>query len=147
MATSDRSHFDQYREQTQAKHTIVEKYIKVYFSIVKKSDKNLVYLDGFAGRSSYTGENGERVDGSPLRALRAIASSRDLATHVTTIFIEQDREYCDALQTAVSEFYNKNPGIREPLVVPGTFPAVVTDLLDRIGGKLAPTFVFADPCG
>ena len=43
----DREHFESYRAQTLAKHTILEKYILAYFNILKGYNRNLIYIDGF----------------------------------------------------------------------------------------------------
>ena len=45
----DRKHFGDYREQTQVKHEILAAYLTPYFQIVGKTNKNLLYIDGFAG--------------------------------------------------------------------------------------------------
>ena len=147
---NDRDHFESYRAQTLAKHTILEKYIFAFFNVLKKANKNLVYIDGFAGRGFYTSETGERFDGSPLRALRAIASSDDLATRVSTILIEKDAVLAKDLRESVAEFYKANPKMREPQVAQGTFASELTSALDGLdarGVRLAPTFLFVDPCG
>jgi three-Cys-motif partner protein len=66
----DRDHFEVYREQTQVKHEILAAYLPAYFHILKARNRNLLFIDGFAGRGTYTRtDTGEKVDGSPLRAL------------------------------------------------------------------------------
>lgn len=148
---SDREHFEEYRAQTLAKHTILEKYIYAFFNIMKTfGGDNLVYIDGFAGRGTYTGEDGHPVDGSPLRALQKIASLPDLAKKVTTIFIEKDKVLFDQLAEHLKRFHSKHPEIREPHLGNGEFSEVMTkqlDLLAADGKSLAPAFVFIDPCG
>lgn len=148
---NDREHFESYREQTRAKHTILEKYIVAYFNILKGNNKNLVYIDGFAGRGFYTSpETGETVDGSPLRALKRIAAAPDLASRVTTVFIEKDAVLAADLKKSVDAFFANNRQIREPQLAVGTFAAELTGVLnglDATGAKLAPTFLFVDPCG
>lgn len=150
-AKTDREHFEEYRAQTLAKHTILEKYIYAFFNIMKKSGgDNLVYIDGFAGRGTYTGEDGSQVDGSPLRALQKIASQPDLAKKVTTVFIEKDKVLYDQLVGHLRAFYDEHKWIREPQWGNGEFAEVMTTQLDRLakdGKSLAPAFVFIDPCG
>lgn len=67
MASSnDREHFEDYRRQTQVKHEILAAYLPAYYNILKRREKNLLFIDGFAGRGTYTrAETGEAVDGSP----------------------------------------------------------------------------------
>src|ERR1051325_7888363 len=45
----DREHFEDYREQTQIKHSILAAYLPAYYHILKGSNDNLIYIDGFAG--------------------------------------------------------------------------------------------------
>ena len=147
----DREHFESYRAQTLAKHTILEKYIFAYFNTLKTNNRNLLYIDGFAGRGFYQSpETGERIDGSPLRALRKIASAPDLATKVTTIFIEKDAILAADLRTTVDRFYAQHPQIREPRIAVGDFATELKRALDELDARavrLAPTFLFVDPCG
>ncbi|WP_437284330.1 three-Cys-motif partner protein TcmP [Sorangium sp. So ce406] len=147
---SDREHFEEYRAQTLAKHTIIEKYIYAYFNILKgQGGDNLVYIDGFAGRGTYDGPNGP-VSGSPLRALEKIASHPGLAKKVTTIFIEKDKKLYDQLVRSLKDFHSKHPEIREPQWGNGEFSEVMTqqlDSLEKADARIAPAFVFVDPCG
>ena len=148
MKGNDREHFEDYREQTQVKHEILAAYLPAYFHILKQWDKNLVFIDGFAGRGTYTkAKTGETIDGSPLRALKLIADTDDFAKKVTTFFIESDPALYVQLKEAVGKFYKAHPEIREPVCMDGTFSDRVQEILDAVKGKLAPTFLFVDPCG
>ncbi|MBA3546174.1 MAG: three-Cys-motif partner protein TcmP [Nannocystis sp.] len=150
MSLKDREHFESYRAQTLAKHTILEKYIYAYFIILKGTEDRLVYIDGFAGRGTYTTNDGSTVPGSPLRALEKISSNPDLAKKVRTFFIEQDEELFAQLKTSLDSYYAKSPQIQEPQLANGAFSAVMTAMMDkyqRDGRAIAPMFVFVDPCG
>jgi three-Cys-motif partner protein len=151
MTKADKQHFESYRAQTRAKHTILEKYIFAYFNIMKgTSEQNLVYIDGFAGRGTYDSEDGQLIPGSPLRALDRIASRPDLAAKVTTVFIEQDRDFFVELKAVVSSFHKENAHIREPIVENGSFAEKMNGVLNTLeqqGKTIAPAFVFVDPCG
>lgn len=148
---NDREHFESYRAQTMAKHTILEKYIFAFFNILKAGSEDLVYIDAFAGRGFYVSqETGERLDGSPVRALRKIASLPDLASLVTTIFIESDPILAADLQSTVEDFYKANDTIRKPRLAVGRFAEQMGQQLDYLESQnsgLAPTFLFVDPCG
>ena len=148
--SNDRDHFDEYRDQTLVKHTILEKYLFAYFNILKNSgEKNLVYIDGFAGRGTY-GEGATKSPGSPLRALEKIAANADLAPLVSTAFIEKDGVLFAELKASVSSFFAGHGNIREPQCVQGEFAAEMTTFLDGLeqaGKRIAPVFVFIDPCG
>ncbi|HKR12555.1 MAG TPA: three-Cys-motif partner protein TcmP [Pyrinomonadaceae bacterium] len=148
MTTSDRKHFENYRDQTRVKHEILEAYLPAYFHILKASNQNLVFIDGFAGRGTYTmSGSGEIFDGSPLRALKLIARNSQFATQVSTIFIESDRVLFDQLKTKVDDFVATHPEVRRPLCLDGRFSDRLNEVLDKLEGNLAPTFLFVDPCG
>lgn len=150
MKTKDRKHFDSYREQTRIKHIIVKKYIYAYFTILKRYQSNLVYIDGFAGRGTYEGDDGSKISGSPLKALETISESPDLAKIVSTVFFEKDTFLAKQLADSVKQFFLMNQNIREPMVYCGDFSNSLTNLVNNLendGKKLAPTFLFVDPCG
>ena len=144
----DREHFEDYREQTQVKHSILAAYLPAYYHILKASNKNLAYIDGFAGPGSYVQEQtGKTFDGSPILALNLIASNEEFSAKVSTIFIESDDALFDQLRHRVDGFYNEHPKIRKPICRLGTFAEQLNEILNNIPGDLAPTFLFVDPCG
>lgn len=145
---SDREHFEDYREQTYVKHSILAAYLPAYFHILKQWNKNLVFIDGFAGPGSYTQTTtGNTFDGSPLLALQLIASNEDFSKQVSTIFIEADEVLFKRLKDRVDKFLRDHINIRKPILRSGRFSEELTEILGRVGGKLAPTFLFVDPCG
>lgn len=147
--SNNRNHFEAYREQTRVKHEILEKYLRSYLHVLKTRNKNLLFIDGFAGPGEY--RNGSATQpGSPIRALSLIASNRDLAKRVTTIFIEKDRQLFEDLDARVKSFYFANPLIREPVCLNCDFRQGMETILkpfETNGSSLAPTFLFVDPCG
>lgn len=145
---NDREHFEDYREQTQVKHSILAAYLPAYYHILKRWSDNLVYIDGFAGPGCYVqSATGETFDGSPILALRLIASNEDFSKQVSTIFIESDDVLFNQLEDRVEGFYKGHPNIRKPIYRLGTFSATLNEILGKLGGRLAPTFLFVDPCG
>ena len=145
--SNDREHFEEYREQTRVKHEILAAYLPAYFHILKAGSNNLVYIDGFAGRGTYTNaDSGAHVDGSPLRALKLIGETPEFAKRVTPIFIESDKVLFEQLEPDIKAFYEANKQIREPICLNGTFAESVNEILKRVSA-LAPTFLFVDPCG
>ena len=51
------------------------------------------------------------------------------------------------LQDRVESFYKEHPNIRRPIYRHGTFSDTLNEILGKLGGRLAPTFLFVDPCG
>lgn len=144
----DRQHFNTYREQTGVKHSILAAYLPAYFHILKGRSNNLVYIDGFAGPGFYVeSSSGDTYDGSPILALKLIASREDFSSRVSTVFIESDDVLFTRLKDGVETFYKEHPNIRKPICREGTFVDVVNKIVGRVGSNLAPTFLFVDPCG
>jgi three-Cys-motif partner protein len=132
---NDREHFEDYREQTQVKHSILAAYLPAYYNILKRSSKNLVYIDGFAGPGSYVQPStGKTYDGSPILALRLIASNEDFSKQVGAIFIESDDTLFNRLKHRVDNFYKEHPEIRKPLCRFGTFSDRLNEILGGIEG-------------
>lgn len=146
--SNDREHFEDYRQQTKVKHEILAAYLPAYYHILKQGQKNLIFIDGFAGRGVYTkAETGETYEGSPLLALKLIAENEDFTKLVSTVFIESDMVLFNQLQENVEAFYSKHSEIRKPKCFHDTFSNRVNEILDKVDGRLAPTFLFVDPCG
>lgn len=117
---------------------------------MKNKNRNLVYIDGFAGPGHYTDDTGVQQPGSPIRALSAIAATKGVAGKVSTFFIEKDPVLYGDLEHSVTQFHLSNPGIRKPQVANAPFgPALLSafEKLEEQGKKLAPGFLFVDPCG
>jgi spore photoproduct lyase len=145
---NNKQHFEDYRAQTQVKHEILAAYLPAYFRIVGKTNKDLLYIDGFAGLGTYTKtDTGEVFDGSPLLTLKLIAGNNTFSKKVTTLFIEVDSHLYDELEKAVTNFAKAHPHIRKPTTVCCTFAHGVQDHLKNVSGILPPTFLFVDPCG
>jgi len=145
---NDREHFERYRLQTKVKHEILAAYLPAYFHILKQGRKNLNFIDGFAGRGFYTEEaTGETFEGSPLLALKLIAENADFAKQVSTVFIESDVVLFNQLNENIEAFYRGHLEIRKPKCFHDTFSDRVNEILEKTDGRLAPTFLFVDPCG
>ena len=61
--------------------------------------------------------------------------------------MESDELLFNQLKDKVDKFCKEHPDIRKPLYRLGTFSDKLNEILGRLGGKLAPTFLFVDPCG
>ncbi len=153
MGKNDRKHFERYRHQTEVKHLIVERYLAAFFTImrVKQKHNELIYIDGFAGRGSYSSEDGETIDGSPIRALKLIAENKFLNDVVSCVFIEKDTVLAAQLKQSVDKTFSQYPQLKkEPKVRAESFTErlnIVLDWADKPAHKLPPSFLFVDPCG
>jgi three-Cys-motif partner protein len=137
---------------TLAKLEIIRRYLYLWFTIVGSNPKNrqLVYIDGFAGPGRYT--NTEKS--SPLVALQAAKAALDKSsgklskTEFRFLFVEKNPSFADNLNQTISAIawptqFNWN-------VENTSFEEKVGGLLNdfrRENRQLAPTFAFIDPFG
>ena len=136
----------EYTEHTRAKHEILRRYLDAWYSILGRSRaKQLVILDGFAGRAKYVG--GEA--GSPVlihdAAVRAVG--RGVAQEITILCSEANGSNYDSLSEVVGELEGC-PGVEvRPRCAEfaAAAPPVARWLAERRG--MIPTFAFVDPFG
>jgi three-Cys-motif partner protein len=133
---------------TQAKHTILRKYLDAWLPILgagRYAHEHLVLIDGFAGPGRYSG--GE--PGSPLIMLNAYLShSATLEATAHFFFIEEHHERCEHLRAEIQNL--TLPPKVQVEIIEGSFvdefPALIGRLTTRFG-QLPPTFAFIDPFG
>lgn len=137
---------------TQAKHRILEEYLKAWFPILSTYNKRIVYIDGFSGPGVY--KKGE--SGSPIIALRClIEHSQNLCSErpdreFVFLFIEEDKERVKILSDRIGENFPVLPKNVKIQVENGEFDSTMDPLLSNLEKNhlnLAPTFTFIDPFG
>ena len=133
---------------TQAKHQILEEYLKKWFPILGSTAEQVVYLDGFAGPGIYSNDE----EGSPVIAIRTALQH----THsrrfkkLTFWFIEEKPERARTLEQVLKSKFSELPQNFQYKIKQSEFAPSLETALDRIeeeGAKLAPTFAFIDPFG
>lgn len=87
MSKADKDHFETYRLQTQVKHRLLTDYLPAYLNVLGTANKNILYIDGFAGRGFYRDDDGNEHLGSPLRALEVISSDPKYKDKVFCFFL------------------------------------------------------------
>jgi len=135
---------------TNAKHQILEEYLKAWFPILSRYQQKLIFIDGFAGPGIY--EKGDI--GSPIIALNCLLNhSLDLCSRETEfifLFIEKDDKRADILKGEIAKNFPEIPSTVNIFIKHGDFETTMKDLLDDIEKSqknLAPTFAFIDPFG
>ena len=130
---------------TEAKHTLLRKYLEAWLPIITSQGGRVLFVDGFAGPGEYNG--GE--DGSPIIAIKTLLNHRlRIDTKVHFIFIEKDRDRCNFLEKKISTLKLKNN--IKTIVICAEFADVIDGVLDDLEKKkqkLAPSFFFIDPFG
>ena len=134
---------------TQAKHQILEEYLKRWFPILGSTFEKVVYLDGFAGPGVYS--NSE--EGSPVISIKTALEHNHLKQFKKIVFwfIEKDSERAANLEQVLkSRFSESLPDNFQYRIEKSEFAPRLEKALDGIekeGAKLAPTFAFLDPFG
>jgi len=133
---------------TEAKHQILEEYLKAWFPILSKSHRRLLYLNGFAGPGVY--KHGEY--GSPIIAMKTALSHRlaERFGEIVFIFVEKDNRRASKLSEVIRSQFPKLPDSVKYVVRGKEFAPTLESILEDLqgkGSKLAPTFAFLDPFG
>lgn len=130
---------------TEAKHSILRRYLQAWVPILTRYHGRVVYIDGFAGPGVYVG--GE--EGSPVIALRAALEHKDrIQGEIRFVFIEDDRERLEVLKAEIAEV--ERPANFHVDCERGRFDETMSSFLDELEERednLAPTFAFVDPFG
>ncbi|MEO8607753.1 MAG: three-Cys-motif partner protein TcmP [Chloroflexota bacterium] len=144
--------FNEMREQSVVKATIVSKYFwrwaGIIISTAKKNEQNygrkqgkIAYIDLFAGPGRYK----EGSDSTPLLILRGAIQNQDTRERLVTIFNDKDEENIQSLENAIKSL----PGIETLKTEPVIMNQEVGENIVKIfeGMKLIPTLFFVDPFG
>jgi three-Cys-motif partner protein len=140
------SFFEESREQSAVKATIVSKYFWSWAKVImpqaqKSKEKKIAYLDLFAGPGRYK-------DGStstPLLILERAIQDATMSQMLVTVFNDRDDNNAQNLQLAI----NQLPGIEklkhQPMVLNNEVGSEMVKLFSSI--HLVPTLFFVDPWG
>jgi three-Cys-motif partner protein len=137
--------FEESREQSLVKATIVCKYFdawaKVIIPVAKRHGSNIGYIDLFAGRGYYK----DGTKSTPLMILEKAIQNLDLRERLITVFNDKDPENIESLKTAIKRL----PGISSLKHEPNTPNEVVGETLVKEFETMhfIPTLFFVDPYG
>ena len=134
-----------YREHTEVKHELLDKYLSGWLPILGRWHDRLLIVDGFAGRGTYGG--GE--DGSPMVILRRaqdLISARRIGS-VFCAFVEKNTENYTELNALLNENRSRYPDVKILGPFNDEFETMATGVVRDSGGKLVPSFWFIDPFG
>ncbi len=131
---------------SRVKHQILHGYLPAWARILGVSNQRLCYFDCYAGRGEYE-FLGERVDGSPLVAVRAGIRYVEIerGRQMTVVLIEKDPNEAEALEKCLGQFQPYPDGLQVH-VVRGNSKTLVQEILGQ-ANSLAPSFFMIDPYG
>jgi len=143
------SFFNEQKEQSLVKATIVSKYFDAWSSVIiatqkrypNRSSNKIAYIDLFAGPGRY-------LDGSqstPLRILQNAIQNPDVRERLATLFNDKDEENAQSLESAI----NSLSGIEKLKYPPHVENKEVGEEIVKMFEKmsLVPTLFFVDPWG
>jgi len=134
---------------TEAKHTILKKYLQAWIPIISRYNGKVIYIDGFAGPGEY--KNGK--DGSPIIAIKSVIEHKlrnQMRAHFKFLFIEKKKDRCEHLKKILSKIKLPLSPKIDITIECNKFHEVIGDILNSLEDKnksLAPSFVFIDPFG
>lgn len=148
--TTSATFFDESREQSLVKATIVEKYFDAWAGIIvatqnryasAATDQRIGYVDLFAGPGRYK----DGAVSTPLRVLQKALSKPLYAERLLAIFNDKDTDNVHTLQSEIS----KLPGIERLKHPPLIWNAEVGDQIAKAfaGVQKIPILAFIDPWG
>jgi len=142
---TDQGFFDETREQSTVKTTIVAKYFwawaKVIIPTAKKHGGKIAYLDLFAGPGRYQ----DGTTSTPLLILQQAIADPEMRQMLVTLFNDKDEKHSRELEAAIKAL----PGVQtlkhKPVVLN---EEVGTQMVKQFQNtKLVPTLFFVDPWG
>ena len=133
--------FDESREQSVVKATIVDKYFWFWFCVMNKHAEKVAYIDLFAGPGRYQ----DGTLSTPLKILTRAIETPDLRSKLVTLFNDKDPESVSTLRREIAEL----PGIEtlkyKPDVRNEEVGAKIVESFEK--RNLIPTLFFVDPWG
>jgi len=142
----DSNFFEEMREQSQVKATIVSEYFWLWAKIILAANKGnpnrtIAYIDLFAGPGRYK----DGTESTPLLVLKKAIADPDIRGHLVTIFNDSDRQAKQSLEREIANIPNLNLLKHAPRIVDVEVGEEVVRILEET--KLAPSLFFVDPCG
>ncbi len=128
---------------SKVKHILLEKYIGAWVRVIGKWSRQLLYVDGFAGRNEYI----DGSPGSPSIAINTFAQISNLNSEVICFFVENDKENFSNLKKTIEQ--HELPENVKAHCKNDRFDTAINTLLDRFDERhvILPSFYFIDPFG
>ena len=142
---SAKKFFDESREQSEVKTTIVTKYFwawaKVMIPQAKRRPKKIAYIDLFAGPGRYK----DGTQSTPILLLEKAIEDPDMRQMLVTMFNDANEDFSQSLEKAIYSL----PGIEELKYPPEVHNFEVGEEIARKFDemRLVPTLFFIDPWG
>jgi len=145
---ADNSFFEEQKEQSLVKSTIVAKYFDVWSNVIINTQKRypqhsqkIAYIDLFAGPGRYK----DGTQSTPLKILINAIKKPDLRERLVAIFNDKDEKNSKVLEKTISEI----PGIETLKYKPQVYSQEIGEEIVKMFEtmNLMPTLFFVDPWG
>jgi len=145
---SPESFFNEQKEQSLVKTTIVYKYFYIWAKVIISTqkrypqyDQKIAYIDLFAGPGRYK----DGSQSTPLKILTSAIENQDLRERLVAIFNDKDENNSKSLEKTISEI----PGIEKLKYKPKVYNQEVGEDIVKMfeNMHLVPTLFFVDPWG
>ncbi len=145
---AENSFFDEQKEQSLVKSTIVSKYFDVWANVIISTQKRypqhsqkIAYIDLFAGPGRYK----DGTQSTPLKILPNAIDKKDLRERLVAIFNDKDEKNSKEIERTIS----KIPGIEKLKYKPQVYNQEVGEEIVKMfeSMNLIPTLFFVDPWG
>lgn len=140
--------FDEQKEQSLVKSTIVAKYFDVWANVIISTQKRfprkaqkIAYIDLFAGPGRYK----DGTLSTPLKILTNAVEKIDLRTRLVAIFNDKDETNSQELEKTISEIENIDSLAFKPQVWNQEIGENIVAEFEKV--NLIPTLFFVDPWG
>jgi len=146
----EESFFDESREQSRVKSSIVSKYFEAWAQIMirtqdlypkKSKDTRIAYVDLFAGPGQYK----DGTASTPLLVLRKAIEDEKIRERLVTIFYDKDRENIDNLNQSILGLQGIERLKHQPVVKLHEVNETIAEAFERM--SLIPSLFFIDPWG
>ena len=142
---ADASFFDESREQSQVKATIVSKYFWAWANVIIPSvaqrSGRIAYVDLFAGPGRYK----DGTKSTPLLVLERAIHDAKMRGMLVTVFNDVDKDSSQSLQKAIDELPNIQSLKHKPKIYNEEVGGNIVNQFETM--RLVPTLFFIDPWG
>jgi len=140
--------FNEQKEQSLVKSTIVAKYFSIWSKVIISTQKNypsnsqkIAYIDLFAGPGRYK----DGTVSTPLKILSNAVEDQDLCDRLVTIFNDKNEDNSKELEETISGIKDIDKLKHQPAIWNEEVGENIVSQFENI--SLIPTFFFVDPWG
>lgn len=142
---ADNSFFDESKDQSQVKATIVAKYFWAWANVIiptaAQRSKKIAYVDLFAGPGRYK----DGTKSTPLLVLERAIRDPKMRGMLVAVFNDVDKDSSQSLQTAIDELPNVRSLKHKPKIYNEEIGGNIVKKFEEM--PLVPTLFFIDPWG